>query len=62
VDRLMPVMEREFYTLQYHIYAVALHRFLGVRFEGTPTRLISAVSSLVFARHRRRKNGLRYLC
>jgi exodeoxyribonuclease V beta subunit len=33
-DRLMPVMEREFYTLQYHIYCVALHRFLDVRLKG----------------------------
>ena len=29
--RLSNVMEREFYTLQYHIYAVALHRFLELR-------------------------------
>jgi exodeoxyribonuclease V beta subunit len=33
-DRLVPVMEREFYTLQYHIYCVALHRFLDVRLKG----------------------------
>jgi exodeoxyribonuclease V beta subunit len=32
-DRLVPAMEREFYTLQYHIYCVALHRFLGVRLK-----------------------------
>jgi exodeoxyribonuclease V beta subunit len=30
-ERLMTVMEREFYTLQYHVYAVALHRFLELR-------------------------------
>ena len=30
-ERLSIVMEREFYTLQYHIYAVALHRFLELR-------------------------------
>jgi exodeoxyribonuclease V beta subunit len=29
--RLDEVMERELYILQYHIYAVALHQFLGVR-------------------------------
>jgi len=34
VDRLTPVMEHEFYTLQYHMYVVALHRFLGVRLKG----------------------------
>ena len=27
----MTVMEREFYMLQYHLYAVALHRFLELR-------------------------------
>jgi exodeoxyribonuclease V beta subunit len=30
-EKLLNVMEREFYTLQYHIYAVALHRFLELR-------------------------------
>ncbi len=30
-EQLSKVMEREFYTLQYHIYAVALHRFLELR-------------------------------
>jgi len=30
-EQLSNVMEREFYTLQSHIYAVALHRFLEVR-------------------------------
>jgi exodeoxyribonuclease V beta subunit len=29
--RLDEVMERELYILQYHIYTVALHQFLGVR-------------------------------
>jgi len=33
-DRLAAVMEREFYTLQYHLYCVALHTFLGVRLKG----------------------------
>jgi len=30
-DKLDEVMERELYILQYHIYAVALHQYLGVR-------------------------------
>jgi exodeoxyribonuclease V beta subunit len=30
-ERLLTVMEREFYTLQYHLYAIALHRFLVLR-------------------------------
>jgi exodeoxyribonuclease V beta subunit len=29
--RINEVMEKEFYILQYHIYAVALHQFLGMR-------------------------------
>ncbi|OPY64319.1 MAG: RecBCD enzyme subunit RecB [Syntrophorhabdus sp. PtaU1.Bin050] len=33
-DRLQDVMEREFYVLQYHIYAVMLHRFLAARLKG----------------------------
>ncbi|OPX93936.1 MAG: RecBCD enzyme subunit RecB [Syntrophorhabdus sp. PtaB.Bin006] len=32
-DRLRNVMEREFYVLQYHIYAVMLHRFLAARLK-----------------------------
>ncbi|NLW35374.1 MAG: exodeoxyribonuclease V subunit beta [Syntrophorhabdus aromaticivorans] len=32
-DRLRYVMEREFYILQYHIYAVMLHRFLAARLK-----------------------------
>ena len=30
-EKLDEVMEKELYILQYHIYAVALHQFLGVR-------------------------------
>ncbi len=30
-ERLPVIMEREFYTLQYHLYAVALHRYLALR-------------------------------
>jgi exodeoxyribonuclease V beta subunit len=30
-EKLNEVMEKELYILQYHIYAVALHQFLGVR-------------------------------
>jgi exodeoxyribonuclease V beta subunit len=30
-EELSGVMEREFYTFQYHIYVVALHRFLELR-------------------------------
>ncbi len=33
-DRLTVVMEREFYILQYHLYTVALHRFLALRQPG----------------------------
>ncbi|OPY82133.1 MAG: RecBCD enzyme subunit RecB [Syntrophorhabdus sp. PtaU1.Bin153] len=32
-DRLQGVMKREFYVLQYHIYAVMLHRFLAARLK-----------------------------
>jgi exodeoxyribonuclease V beta subunit len=32
--QLSGVMEREFYTLQYHLYSVALHRFLSVKIPG----------------------------
>lgn len=31
---LAEVMTREFYTLQYHIYTVALHRYLALRQPG----------------------------
>ncbi len=30
-EKLAEVMEKELYILQYHIYALALHQFLGVR-------------------------------
>lgn len=30
-DRLQAVMKREVYILQYHLYAVALHKFLGAK-------------------------------
>lgn len=30
-EKLDEVMEKELYILQYHIYVVALHQFLGVR-------------------------------
>ncbi len=33
-ERLTEVMEREFYILQYHLYTVALHRFLALRQPG----------------------------
>ena len=33
-DRLNTVMQRSFYTLQYHIYALALHLFLRLRLPG----------------------------
>ncbi len=33
-DLLAAVMNKEFYTLQYHLYTVALHRFLAARLPG----------------------------